>query len=537
MAILFALIGYYILSPGTITPTHIQAPPLAGENEIRNITVKPDEYNNYMVEVDYRYRGGTASAALRVYALETGQTNRENPIGGQKLLKRGVHKEKVHLSRRMKHLVAHTTRYVRVEMIDWRNKEVILSKVIEHPIDWARTGYIPSPARGDSSIETLYKDAVAEIDYGSKASLNNAKSKLEAILTRDDTFVPAYPELARYYMKTNWGPEGRRQAERSLDIGLNIDPGHANSLVLIGYVYAHQGRFKEAEEALSKAAKIGTENLWLWANWGELLLMQGSVEKAIEMYNKAIEPERPYTTYDRAQRDAYRHLIKIYEFENNYALADKLHLKRTGEYTTEACFPYYYAEFRQLHFDSVDTVLKYAKSALEKECQYGDKVRMVIGAAYYTKWARSRGQAKAQAYLGQAQLFFPEGPNLIYWLGKSEYTLEAIQALLDDGTSIDVKDNNGMTGLAYSIKEDDIEAASRIVAMGGDTNSVIGNNDVPLLALAILSENTAAVKLLVENGADARAHIYDGVTLIELAEGMGYKEIEDLLKSAKGKRI
>jgi cytochrome c-type biogenesis protein CcmH/NrfG len=48
-------------------------------------------------------------------------------------------------------------------------------------------------------------------------------------------------------MKTNWGPEGLNQAEKYLMSALKIDAKHANTKVLLGYVYTHQKRYQEAE--------------------------------------------------------------------------------------------------------------------------------------------------------------------------------------------------------------------------------------------------------------------------------------------------
>lgn len=542
MAVLVGLIGIYIYqTQQALAPpvaNYGQQKPLDGENEIRKLSVRPHDTNGYVVDVSYRYRGDLQPMGLRVYAVQTKDSSPPELLYPQAVAQRGVNTQKLRLWRRNTSYVAHSTRYIRVEMFDINTKRVIRSKDIEYPIDWPRIGYVAKTSEElEKDVDALYREAVAEIDYGSGNALKNARIKLETIIAKDTRFVPAYPELARYYMKTNWGPEGRRQAERALLTGLAVNPDHANSHVLIGYVYAHQGRYKEAKDAFTKAADIGTENLWLWANWGELLVMQGQVKDSIKMYRKALEGDRPYNTYDRARKDAYRHLIDIYNFDNNVESADKLHLARIGEYGNEPCFPYYYAKFRQRHAGDSDTVLEYARKSLNSNCRYEKSVRKVIGSAYYSKWYTSKTPEEKQSYLAQAQSFFAEGPELIYWLAKSENTAPVIKALLDDGISIDIADNNGYTALAYAVRDDDLDAVTQIVALGGNTNLSIGGEKIPLLALAVMNKSKKAVEFLVANGADISVDLYGGVSLLDLAEGMGYADIVELLKSSAGQRI
>ena len=544
MAVLLSLVGFYVFqSQQTLMPVSAgmeRKEPLDGENEIRKLSIKPGRGGiGYAVEVDYRFRGVPGQGRLHVYTLEN--SNSSTPKKTRRptvVAKQGVNKAEVNLRRDNNNNIAHSTRVVRVELFDYLAKRVVASKDIEHSIEWPRLAYAMTAERDkNKDMDTLYKEAVAEIDYGSKDSISNARVKLETILSKDTQFVAAYPEMARYHMKTNWGPEGLRQAEQALNSGLAIDPGHANSHVLIGYVYTHQGRYKEAEDAFTKASQIGTDNLWLWANWGELLLKQGQVAKSIAMYSKGIEGERPYNTYDRARKMAYMHLIDMYRLNNDIETVDELHLKRISEYGNEACFPYYYAEFRQRHFDDADITLKYARKALDASCRYETKARKVIGTAYYSKWIAAATPDEGKSYLTQARLFFPEGPELIYWLAQAEITTPVIKGLVNDGISIDVADNNGLTALAYAVKEDDFEALKRLIDMGGNPNATIGKEKLPLLAVAVLSQNKETVRYLVASGADVNAQVYGGASLLDLAEGMGFNDIAEVLKSAGGTRI
>lgn len=542
MAILLGLVGFYIVQSQPALPEMPVAvssrQQLDGRNEIRKVSIERGKTGGHVVRIEYRYRGGPWPARIRVYGLQGGDSPAGQKPEGVVSVARGVHSTTTLVRRDPSSRVAYTTRMVRVEMYNMPKEQVLARKDIEYPIDWPRLPYNPEPARDkDRDIETLYREAVSEIDFSSSDSLRNARLKLEIIAQRDARFVPAYPEMARYYMKTNWGPEGLRQAERVLENGLAIDPGHANSHVLIGYVYAHQGRYKEAEAAFKRAAEIGTNNLWLWANWGELFLMQARVQDAIAMYEKALEGGRSYDTYDRARKDAYRHLIDIHRMAKEFESVDVLHRQRIADYENEPCYPYYYAKFRQRHFDDPDTVLEHAKKALAADCRHTASVRKVIGIAYYSKWLAAATPDEARSYLTQAQLFFPEGPKLIYWLAKSDTTAPVIEGLLADGISIDLPDNQGLTALAYAAKEDEVGAMKRLIALGGNPAATIGKEKIPLLAIAVLSNSKESVKCLLDSGADVDAPVYGGASMLELAEGMGYGEVAELLRNAGGKRI
>ena len=407
MTVLLGLVGLYIFqsqhTPTIIHDSITQTEPLEGEDEIRNISIKPVGHHRYTVEVDYRFRGDFNPGWLRASALQTPSSSPLGNISGQYNIRQGVNTATLPLWRDASNSVAHSTRIVRVEMLDKLRNRVVASKDLEYPIDWPQLGYAPKPTQDmHKDVDTLYKEAVAEIDSSTKTSLQNARVKLENIISKDAGFLPVYPELARYHMKTNWGPEGLRQAERALVSGLEIDPDHANSHVLIGYVYAHQGRYQEANDAFVKANHIGTDNLWLWANWGELLLMQGQVADSIEMYSKAVDSKRPYNTYDRARKDAYKHLINIHRLGDDVEKENELHLKRIAEYGTEVCFPFYYATFRKNYFDDADIVLKYAKQALDANCQYTTQIRKVLGIAYYSKWITATTPEEIRSNLTQA---------------------------------------------------------------------------------------------------------------------------------------
>ena len=98
-------------------------------------------------------------------------------------------------------------------------------------------------------------------------------------------------------------------------------------------------------------------------------------------------------------------------------------------------------------------------------------------------------------------------------------------------------DNDGFTALAYAVKEDDLESSKRLIAMGGDPNAIIGRQKIPLLAIAVISRSKESVKYLIANGADANAKVREDVSILDLAVGLGYSEIVEVLNNTSGKHV
>ena len=184
-----------------------------------------------------------------------------------------------------------STHYLVAEL--FTHNRVLVSHQIEQRIDW------PDPETmsrnrhwGGKSKEQLLDHAVRLIDIGDSRALAEAREALERLLTQDPRYAAGHVEMARVAMKANWGPEGLHQAETYLLSALQMQPDSVNAKILLGYVRTHQQRYKEAEKLFVEASGTATRNLWLWANWGELLEMQRKVDLAQEKYRLTISAPR-----------------------------------------------------------------------------------------------------------------------------------------------------------------------------------------------------------------------------------------------------
>jgi Tfp pilus assembly protein PilF len=110
-------------------------------------------------------------------------------------------------------------------------------------------------------------------------------------------------------------------------------------------VYANQGRTKQAQSMFETASRSGTKNLWLWTNWGELLLAQGQEGRAIERFRQAIQSPRGEAANDRARMQAYAQLISIYGRRGDDDSLDALYRRRHSDYPDSTCAGLAYARF------------------------------------------------------------------------------------------------------------------------------------------------------------------------------------------------
>ena len=334
--------------------------------------------------------------------------------------------------------------------------EPIASQKVTKKIDWPDLQtWVVDQVFATKSPDEIYKHSVELIDAGDGRSLDDAKSLLERLITNNVQFVPGYIELARIAMKSNWGPEGLHQAEDFLSSALKIQPGSVNAKILLGYVYTHQKRFKEAENLFVQASQTETKNMWLWANWGELLLMQGKLDQAILKYRQALAGQRSHDTYDRARLDAYKHLIALLENKKDLDQVEALLKQRITEFgnadcnCSNHCFIADYVRFLVQNRDDVSRTIELGRQALKSKCSQKE-ARAALGLAYYATWARDKSNDRDNL-LRQAHIYLPSSAGFLYQLASSDHTMIILKQLVAEGESLDQVDNNQNSALTYAI--------------------------------------------------------------------------------------
>jgi tetratricopeptide (TPR) repeat protein len=496
--------------------------PIAGQNAISELKVERGS-GTWKADFDYFFTGDPRSAALDVTltpqpgaplgpaGLEQYQTFLPRP-------ERGAHHASVDFRypgnplRTLKVTVA-----MRSEMF---SKVILASAQVDQVIDWPDfQTWTRDQLIATASPQDNFKRAVGLIDTEGEAQLHEAKTILEKLIANDPKFAPAYIELARIAMKSNWGTEGLHQAEGLLSSALQIQPDSVNAKILLGYVYAHQERFDKAEALFTQASHSETNNLWLWSNWGEMLTMEGKPDQAILKYRQAIAHPMTHDTYDRARAFAYEHLLELLEKREDVDQMETLYKQRIAEFGPGSCYSTDYTRFLLDVRGDTQGAIDLATRALNQNCDDSES-RELLGLAEYVKWASSKGPQQAEA-LNQAHVYLPAGPKPLYLLATSERTAPAARALVAAGEAIDQKDNDNLNALAYAVQKRDSSAAKRLLELGARPDTPVGEAGIPVAFLPVVNADAEGVRIMRQHGANYSTLRFRGATAFDLAKRMG----------------
>ena len=497
--------------------------PLAGKNAVSGLEVKQGKGGAWMADFDYFYTGQPRFASLRIQLIpQPGASNDAHALHRPDTFapspQRGAHHVSVPISYPGSE---GSTRQVTVTLRNLAAHDtVIASQQIEQVIEWPNfQTWIDNQELARNSPEQNFNRAVALIDSEGQPQLSEARSILERLIGQNAQFDAAYVELARVAMRSNWGPEGLHQAENLLSSALQIQPGSANAKILLGYVYSHQNHFAKAEALFADAASSNPRNLWLWANWGELLAMQGKFDEAMVKYREAIARPMTHDTYDRARADAYRNLLALLKRRKDLNGMEALYKQRVAEFGPGSCYSSDYARFLLQVRGDAQGAIDLAHRALNQNCEDAE-ARQILGLAEYVKWASTTGAQRTES-LNQARIFLPAGPMPLYLLATSERTTPAAKQLIASGEQIDQRDNDKLTALAYALQNQDLAAARRLLALGARPETPVGFGEVPVAFMAVMEGNIEAVRMMQQFGTDYSKLRYRGATALDFAKQSG----------------
>ncbi len=295
--ILVGAVGYLLFGEGQyldyrLRPASIQPPPhevLKGDNEIRKISLVETNEKGAILDIDLFFNGASGPGATLKVAIGPPPEGGGIPSPmGYAFVKPGSQTARITIQRSYSMESRYTTHHIAAYLQSTTGAKLV-EKNIDLDIAWEAAKPLGMAGASKSDMDALYTKCVAMIDQGSGDQLQAAKRDLERILLTDPSYVAAYDEIARVHMKANWNRDGLAQAEQVLKTALSVDPKHADSHVLIGYVYVHQKRYAEATKAFEAAEKIGTDNLWLYTNWGELLTAEKKIPQSKALFSMAFD--------------------------------------------------------------------------------------------------------------------------------------------------------------------------------------------------------------------------------------------------------
>lgn len=536
MGILLALLAAFLFQNGwggLLNSGPHPIAPLPGVNSIQKFTVTHEPSGEWMAHIDYFYTGSPASALLLVTAARVDEPQHKDARfqgSALKPLERGSHHVDIALVRPADSQRETSTAFVRASF--WQLDAETAAQTLAQNIDWPdQQTYWSEAAMRSKSNAQLLKEATAAIDSGGGGELEAAQDNLKALLARDPQAVQAYVELARCAMKLHWGPDGLHQAETLLDSALSIDKDNKNARILQAYVYAHQGRHALAMKLNEEVARSGTDNLWLWVNFGELQEMRGDPKAAVAKYREAIALPRPHNEYDRAQNFAYDRLIELLSARNDLDGLQAVYEQHVQSYGKADCYSAQFARFLVEKRGDVAGGIALADAVAAGPCR-STAAQKSLGVVRYSAWAASPEASRA-GLLNKARLSFPPGPQLLLALAGSEGTLPTLRLLLQNGETIDERDNGQMNALAYALIGHDHAAAKRLLSLGANVIAAVGPEGMPVALLPVLDENAEGIRLMQKAGVNYSTLAFQGTTAVELARRGGNTRLLELLKGAK----
>ena len=114
-------------------------------------------------------------------------------------------------------------------------------------------------------------------------------------------------------------------------------------------------------------------------------------------------------------------------------------------------------------------------------------------------------------------------------------TLYRNQDCIDYLRSVGARSFSDNSIFAAAAAAGDLEAVSRFLRAGANPNSVL-NDDLPLIALPVISGNEKMLELLLANGANLDALVGEGLTLLDVALGRELGEMANLLAAKDAKK-
>lgn len=390
------------------------------------------------------------------------------------------------------------------------------------------------------SLQSQLNDAIDMIDnVGANGnSLANAKNKIEKVILEDPKNAQAYLELARIAMKSDRDAtersnyQGLQEARRLIQVALEIDPNYANSYILYGYVLAVDHKTDEAIKAFKRAQKIGTNNLWLYYNWGLALQNANRINESIAKYREGIALTPIPQTYElrsnnRSVPMIFGRLIGLLEEKQDWSALDTLYQKQIAVLDC-SCNYAYYAEFQLSKQGDYEGAIKNASIAYDSD--YESIARPILAAAYLTKWALLNKNVPASdrnQWLNKGQALTDNSQMLIVGLAAAPNAIKVLTNLKQAGFQIDSVDAKGMTPLGYAAAKGDSKAVANLIALGANPNRSLSGGWTPLMIATALNQ-IQVVSTLLSKDANINHKSSDGQTARSIALGYGFKEITKL---------
>jgi len=404
----------------------------------------------------------------------------------------------------------------------------IYKKTFNMPISWMINPRNYSQVTGSENDLNL---AVNLLDNGGRKDYFRAKDILDNVIVKQPENIQAYVELARFHMKTGFNERGLRRAEEILNIAYSINDKFANIYVLRGYVYSHQGKYNLAEKDFKKAEDIGTDNLWLNTNWGELYLKQDAPKRALEFYQLAIDtPRLEPSSNDRAKLRAYKEAENILILSNDNLALDKLMKKKTVQFAENVCYLSHWANFKLFKLGDNSAAHDLAIKAISNGCNERKFANKVYADSLIAKWHFSRSSTEGAEFYNKAVALDSEWAGRLYRFSRNEKLYPVLKSLTSK-VDIDDVDLDGLNALAYAAMSNDVSSVNKLILLGANPNKELREGYTVFL-LSLISSESRTIDAFIESNVPLVKNFKGGVSAISIARERGLDNI--VAKLGKG---
>jgi Tfp pilus assembly protein PilF len=366
------------------------------------------------------------------------------------------------------------------------------------------------------------KAAAAALDSwsGQPGILADARAKLDRALKKNPSDYLALKELARYYVMAGYirereafygthsyqvgeyEPGALDRAETTIRKAIQINPRFAEGYVLLGHILQQLGRIDEAAQALGRAESLGTKDVWLDANWAEVLEARGDSVGAAARWQRVLWSG---TTNAKVLRSAYSYLIVYYRKAGQTDRVIALHEENIRRNPTNAWVRGNYAEYLLYDLGRFDEAIVQARAALA--IMSYPIARKTLSDALYGKW----GDVVAAGNIEKAEPYFKEAyslnPNLDHVMARGAampYGKNLAQALVKlKHVDVDAGDmEDGSSALLIAVNTERAAVVKYLLELGASPNRKATYASWTPLTSAADSGNTEILAMLLAHGAD-----------------------------------
>jgi tetratricopeptide (TPR) repeat protein len=362
------------------------------------------------------------------------------------------------------------------------------------------------------------------LDIGGRSNYLEAKRILDGLIINQPKNIPAYNEMARYHMKVSTKAIGLRRASEVLEISYSIDPEHADTLILQGHVLLRQDKLVHAMEKLTQAKKMGSSNLWLYFNFGNLYQKQKQLDKALNEYRVVIDEARskPHRN-DRAKLAAFEKTQGILESRNEVYSIDRLMKKRASQFSENSCYLSYWAEFKLFRLGEFELALDLANKAISNNCKETIYAKRVYSDTLIVNWHRS-DKEQVNEYLNKALALDSDWASRLYRFSTSEELNSTLKFLVSKRIDVDEDDEKGNSALTYAALNNDVNAVKKLLLLGANPNKELKSGFTVFFLSLSLSEPDTIMSFIQSSLPILKTQI-NGVDALDIAKKRGLDEV------------